>query len=585
MRFISKTVAQTFFAVTLCLLIYPQMNHADVLVEINNLRPEKIEFAGFSLDNKQEVDVEAYGFRAHRRHYGTAFTSAWILNSQTREVVWNLSEAEMERNRRSEASYQDKIELEGGIYEVYYATYPYFDYDGEYYYDDGFGSFMSHVFGAIFGDDEHDYNRMDFEKLFIRVEGKGKSLDKQAVFDRQESARNDAILSFTGLRGESLSEQLFKVEKTTDVRVYALGEARRDGEFDFGWIVNLETRDRIWELRYRHSEHAGGARKNRLSDEVVTLDPGTYKAIFVTDDSHHYRRWNSFPPYDPEFWGLTIFTENSDDSKNITMLDGDNWQKSDPIIDFTRVRDSDYRVQGFTVKKPLDLHVFALGEGDDGDMFDYGWIVNTKNREKVWQMKYRETDPAGGASKNRMFDGVIQIEPGNYMAYYVTDGSHAYHSWNMSPPFDERKWGMTISVVDENYEDGDIVEYKESEDESLIAKIVRVGDDAREREKFTIEKDGYVRVYAIGEGSSGDMYDYAYIEDSNTGQVVWEMTYRKTERAGGARKNRLFDDEIYLETGTYYVIYESDDSHSFEDWNETPPHDPVNYGITITHAD
>ena len=63
------------------------------------------------------------------------------------------------------------------------------------------------------------------------------------------------------------------------------------------------------------------------------------------------------------------------------------------------------------------------------------------------------------------------------------------------------------------------------------------------------------------------------------------MTYRKTDRAGGARKNRLFDDEIYLKAGTYQVIYESDDSHSFEEWNSRPPDDPFNWGITITYVD
>jgi hypothetical protein len=81
------------------------------------------------------------------------------------------------------------------------------------------------------------------------------------------------------------------------------------------------------------------------------------------------------------------------------------------------------------------------------------------------------------------------------------------------------------------------------------------------------------------------MYDYAWIENSRTGRIVWEMTYRKTERAGGARKNRMFDDSIFLEAGEYEVFYESDDSHSFVDWNDSPPHDPVHWGVTITRIE
>ncbi|MEZ4766598.1 MAG: hypothetical protein R3C26_26425 [Calditrichia bacterium] len=50
---------------------------------------------------------------------------------------------------------------------------------------------------------------------------------------------------------------------------------------------------------------------------------------------------------------------------------------------------------------------------------------------------------------------------------------------------------------------------------------------------------------------------------------------------GGARKNREFNDTVFLRAGDYVLHYESDDSHSFRDWNSAPPRDPVNYGVTI----
>jgi hypothetical protein len=255
------------------------------------------------------------------------------------------------------------------------------------------------------------------------------------------------------------------------------------------------------------------------------------------------------------------------------------------LIEFTKVRDSEYLSKGITLKQPLNLHIYALGEGDDGDMYDYGWIVNAKTREKVWTMDYYDTEPAGGASKNRMFDGIVKLEPGNYMVYYITDGSHAYHSWNSSPPLEKKKWGITVSVIDDTYKEGDVVAYEEEEDASVLARLVRVRDHQRKKSNFTLEKDGHVHVYALGEGEDGDMYDYAWIENVNTGRVVWEMTYRKTERAGGARKNRLFDDRVYLEAGDYVVYYETDDSHSFNDWNDRPPRDPFNWGVTISKVD
>lgn len=558
---------------------------ADVMVEINSIKPDKIEVAGFELSEDQDVSIEVFGLQPYRNRHRTPLTYGWILDTETRELVWETFDGDIDREGRREYSCTDKIELKKGTYEVYYASFPYSE-DWQWDSHHRVGNVIGRIFSAIFSGRDYDYYDYDFEKLFIRVEGDGKAMDSDLVLEQQSILKGDALLSFSPLGRDRVKQTILKVTEPTDVTIYAIGEARRDGDFDFGWITNIKTRERVWELTYRDSEHAGGAIKNRQSKETIQLEPGTYRINYITDDTHHYRRWNSYPPYDPEFWGLTIWLENPKEKSHISMIDaGESEDEANIIVDFTRIRDNDYRSEGFTLKKDLDIHILAIGEGRDGDMFDYGWIVEMKNREKVWKMTYRDTEPAGGANKNRLFDGIVRLKAGNYMAYFITDDSHAYHSWNASAPFAEKKWGMTISVMDDNYKDGDFTEYLESEDQSVIAKIVRVGDHARERQKFTIEKDGNIHVYAIGEGSRGEMYDYAYIQSDNTGKVVWEMTYRSTDRAGGARKNRLFDDEIYLKAGTYQVIYESDDSHSFEEWNSRPPDDPFNWGITITYVE
>lgn len=36
-----------------------------------------------------------------------------------------------------------------------------------------------------------------------------------------------------------------------------------------------------------------------------------------------------------------------------------------------------------------------------------------------------------------------------------------------------------------------------------------------------------------------------------------------------------------LAQGEYTVFYESDGSHSFDNWNSDPPSDPTSYGVTI----
>ena len=587
MHFKQLTQIKYIWFGTIILSVFVINGFADVMVEINNVKPDKIEMAGFTLPNDQSVSIEVYGLQPYRHRHSRPYTYGWILNADSRQVVWEVRDGNIDRERRYEYSCTDKIDLKKGTYEVYYAAFPYLDEWGWDWDDDhhAFGNVVGHIFDAIFGPRDSDYNNYDYEKLFIRVEGNGTGMDEKAVLDEQDALKKKALLSFTPMGRDRVSQTLLKVSEPTDIHIYAIGEARRDGDFDFGWITNMQTRKRVWELTYRDSEHAGGASKNRQSVEDITLQPGTYKVSYITDDTHHYRNWNSYPPFDPEFWGLTIWLENPQQASSITMQDPSDYEdKAHAIIDFTRIRDNDYRAEGFTLNKDLDVHILAIGEGRDGEMFDYGWIVNTGTREKVWKMKFHDTEPAGGAAKNRMFDGIIHLNAGNYMAYYITDDSHAYRSWNESPPFDEKDYGMTISVMDDKYKEGDVSEYSETKDKSILARIVRVGDDIHERKEFTLDKDGPVHVYAIGEGEHGEMFDYAYIESANSGQVVWEMTYRKTERAGGAHKNRLFDDDVYLQAGKYYVIYESDDSHSFKEWNSTPPDDPVNWGVTISYS-
>ena len=77
------------------------------------------------------------------------------------------------------------------------------------------------------------------------------------------------------------------------------------------------------------------------------------------------------------------------------------------------------------------------------------------------------------------------------------------------------------------------------------------------------------------------MYDYGWIEEVEDGRVVGEMTFRMTEHAGGAQKNRLVNTTLVLPAGMYRVHYVSDDSHSFWHWNADPPFEPDMWGITI----
>jgi hypothetical protein len=157
--------------------------------------------------------------------------------------------------------------------------------------------------------------------------------------------------------------------------------------------------------------------------------------------------------------------------------------------------------------------------------------------------------------------------------------------WNSSRPRDAEHWGLTLVAEDESFKPADVAEYKPEEDKSILARLVNIRDNDKKRARFTLEKDGVVRILAIGEGSDGEMSDYGWIEDDRTGKAVWEMTYRRTGHAGGASKNRMLNESLPLKAGEYTVIYESDGSHSFNDWNDDPPYDPYSWGITVYGAE
>ena len=119
------------------------------------------------------------------------------------------------------------------------------------------------------------------------------------------------------------------------------------------------------------------------------------------------------------------------------------------IAELTRVGDDEHLRHRFELDRETKIRIKAIGEGDWDEMYDYGWIVNEQTGRKVWRMRYSNTDHAGGAKKNRMVDTIITLEPGIYTVHYISDDSHSYNNWNLSAPYDEKNWGITLYRIDE----------------------------------------------------------------------------------------------------------------------------------------
>jgi hypothetical protein len=390
------------------------------------------------------------------------------------------------------------------------------------------------------------------------------------------------VLKMTGIGDGGILHKTITTTKDVMLRVYALGEGLgREEMVDHGWIINADTRKRVWDMSSSRFDPAGGAEKNILVDTDIELKKGTYELVYVTDDSHSMDDWNARLPYDPLSYGITLFLMDEADRSALTIEDGSPREK-DVIAELTKMRDDEYSSIAFALTKDTRVRVYSLGErSGKRQMADYGWIMNAKTRREVWSMDAKHTEHAGGAAKNRMVDEIITLKKGSYLLYYQTDGSHSYGDWNSSRPIEPERWGITIWAADEDFDPSTLTVGKDAVSSDVIAQIVRVRDDRHDRMKFTLDSRQHVRVYALGEGSGGDMYDYGWIEDAETGRTVWEMTYRMTERAGGVTKNRMVDVSIVLDEGVYVLHYLTDDSHAFKDWNADPPRDRENWGISL----
>jgi len=539
----------------------------------------QVHFAGFTLDHDTDISIKCIGAGAKKkvnrvRNFQVdpenLFAYAWIIDAHTRDMVWRMTIDNTTGDwwNKWNRTFSGTINLPQGEYEIYFsAIQPSLS--------NGFLSF-ERLLDKIFGDDDwwdaHAY------KWFVQVEGVNDVLSEDAVLKYQKALRQKSIISLSPARNGDLLSYGFTLEKRIKVNLYAVGEGWDNEMFDFAWLMDADSHRKVWQMRDEDSEPAGGAVKNRLVRDELTIEPGNYILKYKTDDNHSTDKWNANPPYDPQFWGVTLSAV--DDNFDPSSIKAYTREAKDAILSIIRVRDERYEEKGLRVEKSGEFRIYALGEGRDGEMFDFGWISNAETGRDVWRMKYNDTEPGGGSDKNRAEDMVVYLDQGDYIVHYRTDDSHSYGDWNATEPHEPELWGISVYALPKGGK-AQIANSAFVENKNVIAKLTRIGDDEHARKRFTIATKTRVRIVAVGEGDWDEMYDYGWIQNEDSGRKVWSMRYRNTEKAGGASKNRKVDTVITLQAGTYTVHFRSDDSHSYHDWNADSPDNPEQWGITL----
>ena len=565
----------------LVLLLAQAQGAAPVLVDIRDLTPREYRASAFVLTAPQDVQITAVGAepwpdrlrQRDEKHWQdddqtTWPAAAWILDARTRAVVWDLRSAETRRESTGLRRFSGTVHLPAGTY----------DGDFNLSLNDIIRLGRRAKYGGPYV--ENGLYR-EFGLTISGAGGPARAASPEDLAAARAAYTASAIATVVPERN-STARKGFEITRPTPVEVYAIGELTLEDEFDYGWIMNAATHERVWSMSYATTDPAGGAAKNRVAHETLQLKPGRYVAYFVCDDSHSPDDWNNVPATDPEFWGLTLRVADPAARAAVKPFDYEPVPQGQTIVSLIGIHDDEMRSAGFTLKRPLDLHIYALGEGFKDRMADYGWIVDAEQHKRVWSMNYENTAHAGGAEKNRLFDSTVHFAAGSYLVYYRSDGSHSYNDWNAAPPAEERYWGVSVFPASGRLNPADVTPFQRAGrgNTAPLAQLNHIGNDADARTPFALTGETRLRVFAMGEGRDAEMFDYGWIEDAN-GRAVWEMKYDETEPAGGADKNRLYDGVITLPAGNYVLRYRSDGSHSYNDWNDNPPDDPESWGIAV----
>lgn len=564
-----------------------------LIIELKNFINTELKSGGFSSPENFTIHIKAKGGLSDRQtKEHNPFAYCWIINSDTREKIWDMNKFNTTKSGKY-LKYDDYLKLPAGSYEVYF-TCPIFRYSSTFIQvetnidhrnagepiDWGVGrGFFYDLLDDWFGGDI----KKEFKQLAKNFGVEIYIDEKTPTFLFQPPVEFQNVLyQAIELGDNERIKQAFKIINPITIHIYAIGEVTSSENFaDYGYILDTKTRKRIWEMKLSNLSSAGGAKKNKIYNGEVLFQPGTYILYYFTDDSHSYSDWNDLPPYDPLNYGITLMAKNLENMKYFQLVKLEH--ENQIIAQITKVGNNELISKGFTLKKNMDIRVYAIGErySSRRQLADYGWIIDASTRKKVWEMTVDQTTHAGGANKNRMVDEIINLPAGDYILFYKTDDSHAYDDWNSEPPYDPENYGITLYSATENFQKDWIEEFSEDKSKNIIAQIIKVKDNANRTENFELKEPTRVRIYAIGEGFRNEMYDYGWIEDASTNKVIWEMTYSMTFHAGGSRKNRIVNTTLLLDKGFYRLRYKSDDSHSYNRWNDDPPEDPAFWGITL----
>lgn len=96
------------------------------------------------------------------------------------------------------------------------------------------------------------------------------------------------------------------------------------------------------------------------------------------------------------------------------------------------------------INRDLDVLIYSLGEINNGELVDYGWIENSFGH-KIWEMSKENSCYAGGDSRNiKSVFRLLLLKDNKYSLHYVSNESHDFDCWIGIPPENPENYGITV---------------------------------------------------------------------------------------------------------------------------------------------
>src|SRR6266446_7486620 len=217
------------------------------MVDMQNLTPREHRVSVFVLTAPQDLTIAAVGAepwpdRLRSRddeHWQedeqtTWPAAAWILDARTRAVVWDIRAVDTRRESNGLRRFSGTLHLPAGTYEAHYASYPAssVSWNGDIHLS--LKEIVQLGRRAKYGG---PYVETELYKQFgLTIEGAGRAASQDEINAAHAAFTGSAIVTLVPDRN-SFIRKGFELTRHDSVEVYAIGELRRDGDFDYGWIT------------------------------------------------------------------------------------------------------------------------------------------------------------------------------------------------------------------------------------------------------------------------------------------------------------------------------------------------------------